>query len=101
MPAKAYWIVRGEVSDANAYARYVALNGEAFKKHGARFLVRGGRAQTVEGEGRTRNVIIEFPSMDQALAGYESAEYQAAKAQREGAAEIDIVVVEAYDGPQP
>ena len=95
------WLLGFQGARRSAYARYVALNGEAFKKHGARFLVRGGRAQTVEGEGRTRNVIIEFPSMDQALACYESAEYQAAKAQREGAAEIDIAVVEAYDGPQP
>ena len=42
MSKKAYWIVRVEVTDMDAYKNYVANNGSAFAKYGARFLVRGG-----------------------------------------------------------
>ena len=48
--AKGYWIVRLDVTDPEAYKAYVASNAPAFKKYGARFLVRGGRATvTVKG----------------------------------------------------
>jgi uncharacterized protein (DUF1330 family) len=98
---KGYWIVRADVSDPEAYARYVAANAEAFKKYGARFLVRGGSTEVVEGGGRARNVVVEFPSFDEALACYRSPEYQRAMTHRQGKATADIVVVEGYDGPQP
>jgi uncharacterized protein (DUF1330 family) len=99
--AKGYWMVRGEVSDPEAYKAYVAANAEAFRKFGARFLARAGKYELVEGEGRSRNVVIEFPDYATALACYRSPEYAAAKALRMGAANIDIVVIEGYDGPQP
>jgi uncharacterized protein (DUF1330 family) len=99
--AKGYWIVRGNVSDPEAYKAYVAANAEAFRKFGARFLVRGGKPEVVEGEGASRNVVIEFKDYATALACYHSPEYAAAKALRLGAASIDIVVIEGYDGAQP
>lgn len=99
--AKAYWIGRVDVNDAEAYKRYVAANGAAFAKYGARFLVRGGRFEVGEGESRSRNVVIEFPSYQAALECWHSPEYQAAKAEREGGAVADIVIIEGYDGPQP
>jgi uncharacterized protein (DUF1330 family) len=46
-------------------------------------------------------VVIEFADYATALACYRSSEYAAAKALRRGAASIDIVVIEGYDGPQP
>ena len=99
--AKGYWVVRGEVSDPEAYKSYVAANAAAFRKFGARFLVRAGKHEVVEGEGRSRNVVIEFPDYAAALACYHSGEYAAAKALRLRAAKIDITVIEGYDGPQP
>jgi uncharacterized protein (DUF1330 family) len=99
--AKGYWIVRGEVTDPEAYKAYVAANAAAFHKFGARFLVRGGKHEVVEGAGRSRNVVIEFADYASALACYHSAEYAAAKALRMGAASIDITVIEGYEGPQP
>jgi uncharacterized protein (DUF1330 family) len=57
-------------------------------------LARGGRAQQLEGEGRPRNVIIEFASFEDAVACYNSPEYQAARAKRVGAGEAEIVIVE-------
>lgn len=99
--AKGYWIGRVDVSDSEQYKAYVAANAEAFSNYGARFVVRGGAFESVEGEARSRNVVIEFPTYEQALACYYSPEYQAAKALRTAAAEADIIVIEGYDGPQP
>lgn len=98
---KGYWIGRVDVTDPEAYQRYVAANGAAFARYGARFLVRGGRFEAVEGEARARNVVIEFPSYEAALACYHSPEYRAAMKHREGAGVADIIVIEGYDGPQP
>jgi uncharacterized protein (DUF1330 family) len=99
--AKGYWIARVDIHDPEAYKAYVAGNGAVFRKFGAKFLVRGGAAETVEGSVRQRNVILEFPSYAQALACYRSPEYQPIKAMRTGASDADIVIVEGYDGPQP
>jgi len=99
--AKGYWIVRVDVTDPEAYKAYVAANAEAFRKFGARFLVRAGKYETVEGISRARNVVIEFKDYATALACYRSGEYAAAKALRAGASSADIIVIEGYDGPQP
>ena len=98
---KGYWIARVDVSDLEAYKSYVAANAEAFAKYGARFLVRGGRFEAKEGGARARNVVIEFPSYEAALACYDSPEYAAPLAMRRAAAESDLLVIEGYDGPQP
>jgi uncharacterized protein (DUF1330 family) len=99
--AKGYWIVRVDVSDAEAYKRYVAANADAFRKYGAHFVVRGGQYETVEGTSRARNVVIEFKDYATALACYRSPEYTAAASHRAGAAIADIIVIEGYDSPQP
>lgn len=99
--AKGYWIARVEVTDADKYQEYVAANAAAFLKYGARFLIRSGSFETVEGEGRPRNVVIEFPSYAAAMGCWRSEEYQHAKSLREGAGIADIIVIEGYDGPQP
>jgi uncharacterized protein (DUF1330 family) len=98
---KGYWIVRVDVSDPHAYANYVAANGKAFAKFGARFLVRGGDFEVVEGEARARNVVIEYPCYEAALACYHSSEYVEAMAHRENAAVADVIVIDGYDGAQP
>jgi uncharacterized protein (DUF1330 family) len=98
---KGYWIGRVDVHDPEAYKAYVAANAEAFAKYGARFLVRGGRFEAVEGTARERNVVIEFPSYEAALACYRSPEYARALALRTPVSTADIVVIEGYDGPQP
>lgn len=98
---RGYWIGHVDISDAEAYGAYIKANAEAFRKFGARFLVRGGTSETVEGQARARHVIIEFPSYDDALACYRSPEYAKAKAYRLRAAEGEIVVIEGYEGPQP
>lgn len=91
---KAYWIAHVTITDPEPYALYAAGATEAFRIHGARALARGGAFQQMEGEGHPRNVVIEFPSMQAALDCYNSPEYQAAKAHREGAGLANIVFVE-------
>ncbi|WP_417687267.1 DUF1330 domain-containing protein [Roseibium sp.] len=99
--AKAYWVARVDVNDPDAYKNYVAANAEAFSKYGARFLVRGGNFETMEGSSRSRNVVIEFVDYETAMACYKSPEYARAKALRDEASEGDLVIIEGYDGPQP
>ena len=91
---KGYAIVRVDIADPEAYARYAKLATEAIKSHGGRVLARGGRFEAVEGKARARNVIIEFDSFEAARAFYFSPDYAAARALREGAAEVEYVLVE-------
>ncbi|UWQ92274.1 DUF1330 domain-containing protein [Rhodobacteraceae bacterium M382] len=93
---KAYWIANVSVTDPDAYAGYQAIAPEAFAKFGARFLARGA-AVALEGRDWHRRVIIEFDSIDQARACYDSAEYRAARSQRAGACDADIAIIEAMD----
>jgi uncharacterized protein (DUF1330 family) len=97
---KGYWIGGVDVTDPEGYKRYIAANALPFGKFGARFLVRGGRCEVMEGRSRARNVAMEFPSYDAALACYRSDDYQAAAALRKGKAEVDLVVIEAFDPSQ-
>lgn len=97
MAAKGYWIGRIDVADLEQYRKYIEANAEPFARYGARFLVRGGRFESVEGTPRARNVVIEFPSYEAALACYRSDEYQAAKALREDCSSGDLIVIEGYE----
>jgi uncharacterized protein (DUF1330 family) len=92
--AKGYWIARVDVRDPERYKDYVSTAKPAFERHGANFLARGGATSPVEGASRARNVVIEFPSVAEALACYNSSEYQAAKAIRQTCADGEIVIVE-------
>jgi uncharacterized protein (DUF1330 family) len=97
---KGYWIGHVDITDPEGYKAYMAANAMPFGKFGGRFLVRGGTREVVEGRVRGRTVLLEFPSYATALACYRSDDYQAAAALRKGKAEVDLVIIEGYDGPQ-
>jgi uncharacterized protein (DUF1330 family) len=99
--AKAYWIGRVDVHDEEGYKPYAAANPAIFKKYGAKFVVRAGKFECLEGASRSRNVVIEFPDYATAIACYRSSEYQENIKRREPYATADIVIIEGYDGPQP
>ena len=99
--AKGYWLAQVEVTDLDAYKQYVVANQIPFRKYGARFVVRAGRHEAIEGTCRSRLVVIEFPDYETALACYRSPEYRHAAAMRHGHAVVDIAVVEGYEGAQP
>lgn len=98
---KGYWIARVDIADQEKYKAYVTANAEPLKKYGARFLVRAGRFENPEGESRTRNAVIEFPSYQAALDCWKSPEYQRAIKLRTDVSTIDLIIIEGYEGPQP
>jgi len=101
MAKKGYWIAHVDVRDPEAYKGYVAANAVAFRKFGGRFLVRAGEFEMMEGQSRSRNVVIEFKDYATALACYRSPEYAEALALRVKASVSDLMIIEGYDGPQP
>jgi uncharacterized protein (DUF1330 family) len=92
--SKGYVITRADITDPEAYARYAAAATKAIADHGGRPLARGGRYEALEGAARARNVVLEFESYEAARRYFQSEQYQAARALREGAAEIEMVLVE-------
>lgn len=77
--SKAYWVnCYRSVNDAEALARYAALARPAIENHGGRFLARGQAAVCHEEGLLQRVVIVEFDSLEAAVAAHESADYQAA-----------------------
>lgn len=92
---KAYWIAcYREVRDPDAMSQYAALAGPAVWAAGGRNLVRGMPARTLEAGIAQRTVIIEFDSVEQAVAAYESPAYQAARKLLGDTVERDIRIVE-------
>jgi uncharacterized protein (DUF1330 family) len=91
---KGYVISRVDILDPEAYAKYIEAGTKAIRAHGGKPLVRGGKHEALEGRARARNVVLEFDSYEAARGYYYSQEYQAAKALREGAAEMEMVLVE-------
>jgi uncharacterized protein (DUF1330 family) len=93
----AYWVARSKISDPVAYKKYTDRVPEILARFGGKVLARGGKYRILEGpEKFERFVVIEFPSMEQAIACHESPEYQEAAAHRRGGAgEIELVIVEA------
>jgi uncharacterized protein (DUF1330 family) len=91
---KAYWIVRVSVRDEQRYPEYLAAAGPAFQKFGANFIVRGGQFETMEGNARERNVVVEFRDRATAFGCYQSPEYQAARAIRQKYADADFIIIE-------
>lgn len=76
------------------YPDYLAAAKPAFDKFGARFIVRGGAFESMEGKARDRNVVVEFADRATATACYHSAEYGSAKAIRQKYAEADFIIID-------
>jgi len=98
---KGYWIPQVDVSDPEGYKAYMAATPPAHQKYNGVALVRGGRMEVLEGRGRARCVLREFPDYAAALACYRSPEYQGAKPLRLAHASADFIIAEGYDGVQP
>jgi uncharacterized protein (DUF1330 family) len=92
--SKAYWIVRVSVRDEQRYPEYLAAAAPAFQKYGAKFVVRGGAFEAMEGQARERNVVVEFRDRATANACYASPEYQAAKTVRQKYADADFIIID-------
>jgi uncharacterized protein (DUF1330 family) len=92
--AKAYWISSyRKVTDPAKLAAYAKLAGPAIEGGGGRFLARATAVKAYEDGKAERTVIIEFDSVEQAIAVHESADYQAALAALDGGAVRDLRIV--------
>jgi uncharacterized protein (DUF1330 family) len=97
--AKAYWInTFRSISDPDKLAAYTKLAGPAMRAAGGRFLARGMPARVFESGIMERTTLIEFDSVEQAIAAYESPGYQEALRALGDGAERDLRIVEAADG---
>jgi uncharacterized protein (DUF1330 family) len=95
----AYWLARAHVVDPVEYKKYTDRVPEIISRHGGRVLARGGPFRILEGpEKFERHVVVEFPTMEQAVACHKSPEYQEAASFRLGGAGInELVIVESGD----
>lgn len=92
--AKGYLVAHIRVHDTDAFAKFGAMAGPAIKDYGGRVLVRNPEIDHREGGAKGVSVVIEFDSLDQARAFYDSTAYTEARAVRELAAETDLILVE-------
>ncbi len=92
-----YWIARIDVTDAERYGAYARALPAVVERFGGRFLVVGGRFEAAEGEARPRNVVIAFDDYETARACWHSPDYAEVARLREGAADVDVVIVEGID----
>ena len=94
----AYLIADIEVHDAIGYEEYRRLAGATLPPFGGRFLVRGGRSETIEGGwSPQRLVIIEFATTERARAWWASPEYRAARAIRQRTATTRMIIAEGIE----
>ncbi|WP_250485285.1 DUF1330 domain-containing protein [Caballeronia sp. GaOx3] len=94
MPS-AYILANVDVTDVDQYENYKKLSTVAMQEHSAEVCVRGGSVHVLEGDwSPSRIVLLKFSSVQQARAFYDSVEYQAAKAAREGFAVMRMTLVE-------
>ena len=93
---KGYWITTyRSISNPEALAAYAKLAGPAVAAAGGKFLVRGVPSKTYEAGQMQRTVVIEFPSLAQALAAHDTPGYQdALRALGTGSVDRDMRVVE-------
>ena len=95
----AYWVARSKVDDPVEYKKYTDRVPGILARYGGKVLARGGRFKILEGPEKFRRfVVIEFPSLEQAVACHDSPEYREAAAfRRSGAGEVELVIVEGGD----
>jgi uncharacterized protein (DUF1330 family) len=93
--ARGYWItLYRSVSNPAALTEYAKVAGPVIQAGGGRFLARGTPVKAFEGGLRERSVLIEFDSVEQAVAVYQSPEYRVALDLLDGAAERDVRIIE-------
>ena len=92
---KAYWVsAYRAVKDADKLAAYAKLAGPALTAGGGRFLARGEPAKVYEHGLKQRTVLLEFDSVEHAVAAHDSPAYQAALDALGDGAEREIRIIE-------
>ena len=95
-----YVIAEVTVTDPQGFEKYRAMVPPTIARYGGRYLVRGGKTETVEGDWQpTRLVVLEFASAARAKEWWASEEYRAAKALRQRTARSTVLIVEGPELP--
>ena len=93
-----YIVVQVDVKDSERYEAYKQMVQPTVDAYGGRFLARGGRVETLEGDWNpSRFVVIEFDSVERAKAWWSSDEYAEAKKLRQETTHTEMIVVEGVD----
>ncbi|HET9579837.1 MAG TPA: DUF1330 domain-containing protein [Usitatibacter sp.] len=97
--AKGYWIAfYRAVHDAEKLAAYAKLAAPAIQAAGGKFLARGTAAHAYEGGVVQRTVVVEFPSVSQAVACHDGPAYQEAlRALGKGSVDRELRIVEGVE----
>ena len=82
------------ISNEAKLKEYAVKARAAVEKYKGKFLIRGGRSKSNEGDKSPRTVVIEFPSYDEANSFYQSKEYQDAHSILKDHAERQFQIVE-------
>jgi uncharacterized protein (DUF1330 family) len=94
----AYWIARARITDPVTYKKYTDRVPEIIARYRGKVLARGGAYRMMAGpDNFGRHVVIEFPTFADAVACFESPEYQAAAANRIAGGVVETVIVEGSD----
>jgi uncharacterized protein (DUF1330 family) len=97
MPA--YIVVDVSIHNAENYEDYKKLTPASIAAYGGKFIVRGGKTETLEGDWQPgRMVVIEFPTVERAKEWWASDEYAPAKALRQANAETKMILLEGFEG---
>jgi len=96
--ATAYWInTFTTIHDEAKLDRYIELSGPAMRAKAGRFLARGNPAHAFEGATTLRTTLIQFDSVEEAVAAYQSPGYQEALQALGDGAEREIRIIESAD----
>jgi uncharacterized protein (DUF1330 family) len=95
MPA--YIIVEVSIHDPKGYEDYKKLTPASIAAFGGKFLVRGGKTETLEGDWTPERIVVaEFPDVETAKKWWNSPEYEPAKKIRHSTAKTKMIVVEGF-----
>jgi uncharacterized protein (DUF1330 family) len=91
----AYIVVHIDVHDPDRYEVYKLMAPASIRQYGGRYLTRGGATEVLEGDWTPqRLVLLEFPSMEQAKAFWDSPEYAEAKALRMATTTSHVILLD-------
>ena len=95
---RAFVIVEISIHDADLYEEYKKLTPASIAAYDGRFIVRGGRTVTMEGDWKPQRIVVtEFPSFERAEEWWHSEGYEMAKKIRHASADTKMIIVEGVD----
>lgn len=95
---RAFVIVEISIHDPELYEEYKKLTPDSIASYGGKFIVRGGRTVTMEGDWKPQRIVVtEFPSVARAVEWWNSDGYERARRIREASADTKMIIVEGVD----